>query len=49
MLNINFEAVYLIKLHFTGAIFHKYNTSTAYGYSDYNIYIHLVRLWVVIF
>jgi len=30
MLNINFEAVYLIKLYFIGAIIHKCNTSTAY-------------------
>ena len=30
MLNTNFEAVHLIKLHFIGAALHKYNTSTAY-------------------
>ena len=32
MLNINFEAVHLIKLHFIGATLHKHSTSTAYDF-----------------
>ena len=30
MLNINLEAVYLIKIHFIGAILHKHNATNVY-------------------